>query len=240
MLKELVEHLQNVAHGRENLVDGNSYVTRPMSLPPAEPMPKPLAVTTLNAVVGYLSANRDALNLEEIVVLVDSPTEVTVYGPLRGRHQQRACYVTAKAETPSVKLDTWIDREMAQIMLTSRFAPGHDLDAALRLISQVESGVTRSAGDDGVQQTVTVRRGAATKEREVVRRSYVLAPHRTFAEVSQPPSPFVLRIRGDEDEVSGGLFEADGGAWRLAARSLISDYLVEKLGDETLPVEVLL
>jgi len=56
----------------------------------------------------------------------------------------------------------------------------------------------------------------------------MLTPYRTFLEVEQPTSEFLLRLN-DEGEV--GLFEADGGMWALTAKDRIAAYFEEKLCD---------
>lgn len=56
-----------------------------------------------------------------------------------------------------------------------------------------------------------------------------LKPYRTFFEVEQPESEFLLRI-GDGGQV--GLFEADGGMWKMTARYTIKSYLQEALKEE--------
>ena len=55
-----------------------------------------------------------------------------------------------------------------------------------------------------------------------------LRPFRTFLEVAQPESEFILRLN-DRGEVN--LIGADGGAWKLEAVRNIAAYFEEKLGD---------
>jgi hypothetical protein len=54
-----------------------------------------------------------------------------------------------------------------------------------------------------------------------------LAPYRTFREIAQPASLFVLRLQtsrhGDKPECA--LFEADGGQWKLEAIQALATYL---------------
>lgn len=235
MVKEALEYLRKTAHA-EAL--GN-YVTQPVYLPPPEPTAKPIGVVSLRSVVEYLAANRDNVDLSKVAIQVESPTSVGVIGPLAGRHRQRECLMSAVAEVPALVLGKYVEREDMQIMLMSRFAPhGDDQLDAVKLVSTVTSGTTRSVGDDGVQQEVAVQRGAATKARDLVKRVYFLAPYRTFVEVEQPASPFVLRIRGDEEEIQVALFEADGGAWRLLARERVAAWLREQLAARSIAVEV--
>ena len=55
-----------------------------------------------------------------------------------------------------------------------------------------------------------------------------LAPYRTFLEVEQPESDFVLRVN---KEAKLALFEADGGFWKLEAVRLVKEYLSDNLKD---------
>jgi len=72
-----------------------------------------------------------------------------------------------------------------------------------------------------------VRKGGACLEAAAVPNPVMLAPYRTFPEVEQPASPFVLRLKqGPEGgRPSLALFEADGGKWQLEAVKRVRTYL---------------
>ena len=58
-----------------------------------------------------------------------------------------------------------------------------------------------------------------------------LTPYRTFAEIKQPSSQYVFRVK---DEDRGPLFklvEADNGLWRISAMKSIKEYFEFELGD---------
>lgn len=57
-----------------------------------------------------------------------------------------------------------------------------------------------------------------------------LKPYRTFREMDQPESPFVLRVWKDNEGVRLAVFEADGGAWKIKARENAAARLREKFG----------
>ena len=63
-----------------------------------------------------------------------------------------------------------------------------------------------------------------------------LVPFRTFIEVEQPESKFVFRVK---DGPQMGLFEADGGEWRLAAMLRIKEYLEGSFTAKGIDVKVL-
>ena len=59
-----------------------------------------------------------------------------------------------------------------------------------------------------------------------------LRPYRTFLEVEQPASEFVFRMKQDKyDGITCAIFEADGGAWKVAAMKAIKDYMQFELED---------
>lgn len=66
------------------------------------------------------------------------------------------------------------------------------------------------------------------KEGKGVKPIVKLKPYRTFSEVEQPESEFLVRL-SDGGRVA--LYEADGGAWKLQARRNVADYLKENLAD---------
>jgi hypothetical protein len=80
--------------------------------------------------------------------------------------------------------------------------------------------------DSGITQEVTVQRGAAFKESVEVKARVALKPFRTFRELDQPASDFIFRVK---DGAQLALFEADGGAWKISAIGLISEWLRNRI-----------
>ena len=66
------------------------------------------------------------------------------------------------------------------------------------------------------------------KENKTVRPIVKLKPYRTFSEVDQPESEFLLRL---SEGARVALYEADGGAWTLQARRNVADYLRTALSE---------
>ena len=75
-------------------------------------------------------------------------------------------------------------------------------------------------------QTVQVKKGIALAAREQVRPIVNLRPYRTFLEVEQPESAFLIRVR---EGMQVGIIEADGGMWKIEARRNIAAYLEKEL-----------
>ena len=109
---------------------------------------------------------------------------------------------------------------------------GDDFDYVAQAVSRITQQNSAETLDDGISQQVTVRRGAsgALKEKETVKPIVRLSPYRTFREIAQIESQFLLRIKTDNNNtVQIALFEADGGAWRNEARLQIAAYLKEHI-----------
>jgi hypothetical protein len=196
------------------------------------PLAKTLGVSTLGAVRDYLVANRDALDPATLAVHVVSPACVQILGPLTARARVRETFVDAKATD-------YTDGFMGKFMpvqdfivgLQVRFADAGDRQAVLQLLSSVREESVRTADDDGMTQVVTARAGVVMVGVQRVPNPVILCGYRTFRDVEQPASAFMLRV---QDNKAGGLpdvmlCEADGGAWRLSAISRVRDWLVREL-----------
>jgi hypothetical protein len=192
------------------------------------PTAEPLAAYTLAAVSDYLAANRDALDLLKLVVHVVSPQIVTISGPIMERARNREVYVKATAlNLADGFLGKFTSHEDFIIGLQSRFVESVERAAVLRAIGTIKNESVKSVSDDGITQTVQAKAGTVMVAEAAVPNPVTLAPYRTFREVEQPASAFVLRANqgrpGGLPEV--GLFEADGGAWRIVAVERIALWL---------------
>lgn len=199
----------------------------PLSLVKPEPAAAALAVYSLGALRDYLVENRDALPLDKLVVHVTSPQIVRVLGTIRSRARDREEFVQAKADN---LLDTFIGKWMPQeefiIGMQTRFDNAGDRQAVIALASTMTHEAVNTSADDGVGQTVTAKAGVALKATVPVPNPVTLRPFRTFREVQQPDSLFVLRVN---QSMQLGLFEADGGAWRLEAIARVGAWLHQQL-----------
>ena len=123
----------------------------------------------------------------------------------------------------------WRDQQAAIIELRSRFIPTDDASYLLDLISRISDEKGVQSNDNGVSQTVTVKQGVSLMATEIVKPRISLKPFRTFREIPQPESEFILRL----DETGRvGLFEADGGIWKMEAKDNILTYFAKELEPE--------
>lgn len=230
MLKEALTYLVNLAkpvhqelNGRTFILDANGGYS-----PVSEPWPSALDVCTLTSLVDILHHNRDGLNLAELYIHVESPTEVHVHRKLAGPENQRPMVYKVEAELPSLALGKYMGLEEFRIMLLSCFQATEDLTGILSIAANFKEDTEGAITDNGITQRVVVKAGVSDVATVALKPMYPLRPYRTFQEVEQPESNFIFRLR------TGGqaaLFEADGGAWKYAARENVGNWLRGALQD---------
>lgn len=227
-----IERLTLEAAGKIVEIDGKAYSTVELHDPrAAEPVPAPLVVSTLTALGGYVTAKQDSgyTGPRGLFVHVVAPDTVRLCTGVFGDHNQRATLVEAKACAPSFPFEQWLDAETFNIMLQARCVDAYDRAAVLALVGNLSTEAVATVEDDGMSQSAKLRAGIVKVAERKVPNPVTLAPRRTFADIVQPESPFVLRLRGGGDgkPPSCGLFEADGGAWRLTATQRIAEAMAE-------------
>ena len=232
MLKSFIEHIQETARPIIEEIDGTYFCISQQrgveELIPESFHPDKLSLSSLEALVQMVQT--EAVNMDT-PLYINIPSHLTVrcFGQPQIEDQFfRQTYYEANATDVPGFQDGFREQEKAIIELRSRFAPGEGVDYLLDLLSRIskESGVTTN--DNGVSQIVEARQGVALKTLVQIRPRVPLRPYRTFQEVEQPESEFILRLNENGDI---GLFEADGGMWKLTARRTIKAFLEENLAD---------
>jgi hypothetical protein len=193
--------------------------------------PTSLTVSTLTGVVDFIKtelASRDTDS--QIVVQVVSPNEVRVVAPIVGDFRQQFTYLISKAVLPTITTRQYMDVEEFIIQTQSMFAKTDDQEGLLMFLGSVKVEKSVNMADDGIGQTVSTKAGVVRVDVNVpVKNPWSLAPFRTFPEVAQPVSPFIIRM---DKDANVALFDADGGAWRIAAIKSIGDWLRAALADQ--------
>lgn len=234
MLKEFAQYLVSLKDNKTYEINGETYSDNSLHrIAPYVPRPDKLNVTGLDSIVKLVKAEMKKVTLP-IFIRVDDPTGVTVLTALDS-DMNRDVLFHAECDVPGFR-EGFREYEKAIIEIRSKFAPDGDVDYILDLLSRInkENGVSTS--DNGVSQTVEARTGVSLKQMVNVRPRVTLSPYRTFLEVEQPSSEFLLRL---DDDGNVGLFEADGGMWKLEAKKYILAYFDDALNDEINAGEVI-
>ena len=228
MLKEFAQYLVSLKDNKTYDIHGDTYSDRDLvRIEPHIDRPTSISVSGLDSIVKLVRNEMDMLTNLPVFIRVDGANRVVVFTTYDDVMRRDSLYI-AECDVPGFR-DGFREYEKAIIELRSKFAPGPGVDYMLDLLSRIskENGVTTI--DNGVSQTVEARQGVSLKTMVAVKPRVALRPYRTFLEVEQPESEFLLRL-DDNGEV--GLFEADGGMWRQTAKTNILAYFEEHLAEE--------
>lgn len=228
MLKEFAQYLVSLKDNKTYTIHGDTYSDRELvRIAPHVARPSRITVSGLDSIVKLVHNELDMFDNLPVFIRVEGARSVSVFTTYDDELERDSLY-KAECDVPGFK-DGFREYEQAIIELRSKFTPGMGVDYLLDLLSRVskDSGVTTR--DNGVSQEVEARQGVSLKALVTVKPRVDLRPFRTFLEVEQPESEFLLRL---DDEGRVGLFEADGGMWQQTAKGNIMAYFEEKLAEE--------
>lgn len=240
MLKAAIEKIVELASPSVIQVNGKTFSNeRFTEVKEQLYYPECLILNSLDGIVKMIQKEAKEKRLSDINVPTDDNTvEQRLY--VRVSEYNRVDVFTSydtqgvrtylyrsNADVPGFR-EGFRDRGTMLIQLRSLFLQTPDVAYLLDLLSKMSDEEKVTSQDNGVTQVVEARKGVALKEQVEVRPRVKLTPFRTFLEVDQPESEFLLRV-GDGGQV--GLFEADGGVWKLVAKRSIAAYLEGRLKD---------
>lgn len=217
--------------GKERLVIPANWT----DVTPKLPQVAPLTLNTLTGLVDYLKENPDNLDRTLTFIQIVGPARVELRARLEGEEVEFRRRVHAVATTDILPkpfaFGQYYDAETFFIALATQFAPSKTRDDLMVFLKSIRQSTIRETTDQGVAQHVSVARGVSLVGDAVVPPRVRLAPYRTFMEVQQPESEFLLRLRnvGEDQPPQVILYEADGGAWKLAAVMTLKTYLTQAL-----------
>ena len=163
----------------------------------------------------------------QIFIQVKDYKSVSVFTEL-DEDEDRLYLYNCVADTPAVTMNRFMAYENAVIELRSLYIPNKGTEYLLQLLSSISNESKVTSSDKGVTQRVEAKSGIALSSMVEIQPRVTLQPFRTFVEVAQPESEFLLRIN-DRGEI--GFFPADGGVWKLEATRNVAAYFEDKLKD---------
>jgi len=246
MLKEAIEKIAALAlegtdlkyytrkNGSIEVFQGKDHFTDSNPLPGSA-----LEFSALTALADYVKSTLDKPWREKCkMVIVDSPTSVRLASEADPVDARRFTLAAVKPVLPAPHpFGKFISGEDFMICIQSRFVHAYDYDTVVSSCAGIRRNEGAEYKDSGVTQTVTVQSGLSLAATKQLPNPVVLAPYRTFPEVSQPASAFTLRVTDGKD--AGpliGLWEADGGAWQLEAMQRIQAWLAEALDGQDITI----
>jgi hypothetical protein len=182
-------------------------------------------LTTLVALSEYVRTDFDSV--KEAGIFVFGPSLVQLNSKIFGDFRQRETFVLVEPHTSKgFQYSQYIDIESFVTSMQSFFVQDHSVAAVLSVVGNIQTELVQSSMDDGVSQTVTARSGIAKAVTASVPNPVSLRPFRTFPEIEQPASNFVLRLQRRDGKLPlVALFETGDNQWQVEAIKKIGTYL---------------
>ena len=235
MLKSFIKHIQDTTQPLIHTIDpdidsGSTFAVasngEAVELRPVIDHPDTLPLHSLDALVKLVRTEAVKAKPPLYITIPDHLT-VRCFGQPNeeARFFRQFYYEAHAADVPGWDEKVQLGFEEAQIAMRTRFQETADTIYALKLLSDICCGAKVVCNDNGIATTVTTQKGVALQSNEQIRPIITLKPYRTFQEVEQPESIFLIRV----NERGITFTEADGGMWKLKARQTVKAFLEAEL-----------
>lgn len=234
MLKEFIEHIQNTAQPKIEKIGSATFALFPggavEEVRETIDHPATLLLTSLDALIKLVRT--DAMKATDKPLYITIPDHLTVRcftQPEPTERFYRETFYEAKAtDVPGWEEKVQLPFEEMQIALRTRFQETQDAVYAMKLLSDITTGGKITYNDNGIATSVVTKKGIDLQANESIRPIVTLKPYRTFQEVEQPESTFLIRV----SERGITFIESDGGMWKLHARETVKEFLEAALKSE--------
>lgn len=227
---EKIEDMAQKANTQKFEINGEMYSTEHLyKIEKEYYIPKTIELNTLKSLGEIIKTELEKM-YKPLFVRVSSPTLIETFTTYHNEEDCRRDYLyRVQADLPQITLNSFVSHEQFMIALRSKFIETEDVEYLLNLLAKITDKNSVESEDNGLTQTVQAKKGVVMVENVAVRPKVTLKPYRTFLEVEQPESEFLLRLK---EGGHIGLFEADGGAWKLDAKKNIKCFLEKELNTE--------
>lgn len=232
MIEKALKYIVGLSEPNIKTIGGVKYSDRNLTAIDECKRAKPIETTTLTSIIDYIKNADDYVIPKNLYVHIISPKEVHLISELDS-DRKREVLISAVAQLPDIQMNRYIDNENFMIMLQSMFVQNNedmnelevtDIDILQKVVGNVVDDTIQTYLDDGISQQAAIKTGIATKDTVLLPSPALLRPYRTFAEVEQPASKFVFRMKKGQCGPTSALFEADGGAWKNVAMLNIKEF----------------
>lgn len=236
MLKDFIQHIQSTTQPLIRNIGEAAFAIFSdggvQELRPTIDHPDILPLNSLDALIKLVKseAMQFVAGKAPLYITIPSHLKVQCFTQPNSaeRYFRQFFYEVTATDVPGWNSEVKLGFEEMQIALRTRFQETTDAIYAMKLLSDITSGGKITFNDNGIATTVVTQKGVALQTNEAIRPIVKLKPYRTFQEVEQPESTFLIRV----SERGISFTEADGGMWKLVARETIKKFLEEKLSEE--------
>lgn len=231
MIKEAIKHIQETALPLIREIGGSTFVITSAGdteeIRPTIDHPDTLTLQSLDALVKLVQTEAVATHGGPLYITIPNHLTVNCFTQPGERGYRQFFYKAEATDVPGWDAKVSMAFEPTQIALRTRFQDTPDAQYLQRLLSDITTGSHVTLNDSGIATQVVTKKGVALQQNEPIKPIVSLKPYRTFQEIEQPESLFLIRV--NEREIC--FIEADGGMWKLRARETVKAFLEEKLSD---------
>jgi hypothetical protein len=231
MIKAFVDRILDLAKPELIAIDAVQYSSKPLHRV-TPPRAAALSVHTLTGLADYITEELDPLDFVGSFALhIVDACQVSLIASYDETYRDRECFMTAIpiTEERPFQFGKFIPAEEFIIGLQSQFVKDESVESVLKVVGNIKDREVRNFGDNGISQSVTAKAGVSLVQEVPLPNPIPLRPYRTFLEVEQPVSTFVLRARSGEEAPLCALFLADGMRWKITAIQSIKAWLKGQL-----------
>jgi len=238
MLTSLVDKIMSLSEIR-TFLDGNIVYTKAPIIRLKDPRQISPATRIFNTLLGLVEYCKEIF-VPKMFISVASPVEVQLFGGMDPENDNIQFHY-AKAQLPvrNFKFDTYHGLEDFIIELMSMFSNSDDKTLILSLLSNLANEHVIQNVDDKMSQSLQIKTSITTKANVEIKNPVMLRPFRTFREVEQPESGFILRYKNANNTIAASLFESDGGAWQIDAIKNIKAWLEKETMDLGIDIPII-
>lgn len=192
--------------------------------------PSPIPLNSLKSTITFIKTTikNNNCNLTLPLIIESSHTDMYIRTSL-AEDTSRVTLAQVSPTIPNICFGSFMDIQKFIIQLQTCFKDTENKSGLLENIKFLSTESKVETIDNGISQTVTATQGTALKKEINVPPIARLVAYRTYNEVEQPETMYLLRAR-DGGELA--LFEADGGSWKHESQRRVSTYLCTELAEE--------
>lgn len=229
MIKEAIEKIIDLAGKEVEYINDIPY-SRHNFKAIKEPTAPVLIIHTLAGLVDYIKHGEPGEG--KLLVHIYDQEKVFLYKYLEADGFTRKHLLSSEIfppENSQYNREHYIDIELFQIMMQTRFVKTVDAEKILSLISSVESGSEIKTTDDGITQRTVAKTGIAKLGLVDIPNPVTLREYCTFPEVEQPERKYLLRAKKTDTGTKWALFTNGDNSWMNEATLNIYEYLLKNI-----------
>lgn len=171
------------ADGRNYYVSGAGFDNVVLLREPEPETARTLKVSTLQALVDFINGMKADMGSRRYFIHIESHDSVSLVSQVVSEYRTRETLICAAPLVKPFIFDEWHDPAYMMLDLLSKFEETPDLAKIRQYVGNVVDETAIGSMDDGVTQTVTVKKGIVQKENVEIKLHNCLKPYISFPEI---------------------------------------------------------